>query len=98
MEGFNLKFNFQKWVDSYIGLDINRMYALYLSCRGLEQKQIALVLHRSTKTISRWLKQACKVLGASNKTEAYYIAGKQGLWDDFDPFDKELLTKVANNR
>lgn len=90
---FDLDFN--KWIDSYIGLDLTRMYALYLNCRGLSHKEIAMVLHKSNKTISRYIKTACLILGAKNKTEAFYLAGRDGIWDNFDPFDRNIRLKVG---
>lgn len=92
---YGMTFDFEAWYDAYIGLDLTRMYALFLACVGFSEKQIAKALHKSTKTIYRYIHKACIQLGARTKGEAFYIAGKQGIWDNWDPLNKDLMAAVG---
>ena len=83
------------WIDQVVGIQRKRIYALYLACQGLTHKQIALAFNRSVRTINQWMETTKRELGARTKNESLYLAGKMGLFDGFNPVDKDVMLNVG---
>lgn len=87
--------NAELWINQVVGIQQSRIYALYLSCMGLTNKEIAKAFDRSVRTITKWQAITCLELGARTKFEGFYQAGKLELFAEFDPFDKDKLMRAG---
>lgn len=87
--------NPEQWIQQITGNQQSRIYALYLVCNGLTHKEIARAFDRSVRTINKWVYKTMLELGARTKYESFYLAGKMGLFDDFDPFDRGVLMEAG---